>query len=413
MLSVFAALFLAAAADTTAPGASPTPPPPPPMPVMAGTTDDEDSSSMVDSGDDEFGDVNIAGGFSLRSLTQVRFLRTWPAGGNSDETATVRDDDGWRLQRQFLRLSAVPNKRLQAKLTIDFAEFLKKNTKKSLKLAYAVIRPFKWLEITAGLFKRRFSLLELLPIADFELTDEGLTDNLIKDLGFGGRDIGASFRISPLAKKRLLSIYLGAYAGDPEEGYNTSIGKLLNARIESKPFPFLRLGIDGSWRTSVSAGHEKYPDYLQETTTLTPGKAFSADVTYSANGLEIRAEVMYGDRTDAMWIQPDVKFLSTWALAAYRFKLWNFGLMPAVRFERLDGEANRAGGARVYATAGINLLFTDQLRLLIEASRYSVEAGSRALTERPWPTPASGPDFDVRPNDLSWWAFAMQLQVKI
>jgi hypothetical protein len=385
------------------------------MPVTAGrpAEDVEPDSNMPDSGDDAFGDVNIAGGFSLRSLTQVRYAGTFTDGGTPDEIATARDNDGWRLQRQFLRLTAVPNKRLSAKITVDFAELLKKNTKGTLKLAYAEMRPFKWLEITAGLFKRRFSLLELLPIADFELTDEGLTDNLIKDMGYGGRDIGASFRFMPLQKKRYLSVWIGAYAGDPQEGYTTTVGKLLNGRIESKPWPFLRLGVDASWRTGQSVGHEKYPDYLQETLTLDKGKAYSADVTFDWTGLEIRAEAMYGDRTDLMWVQPNTKFMSTWGLAAYRFKLWNFGLMPAVRLEYLDAEANRPGGGRVYATAGINFLFSDQIRLLLEVSRYNVQAGSRALDKRPWPTPASGPDYDVHPNDVSWWAAAAQLQIKI
>jgi hypothetical protein len=34
-----------------------------------------------------------------------------------------------------------------------------------------------------GLFKRPYSLLELLPIAEFEFADVGPTDDVIKELG--------------------------------------------------------------------------------------------------------------------------------------------------------------------------------------------------------------------------------------
>src|SRR5204863_9307489 len=133
-----------------------------------------------ESGNDAFGDAPLSG-FSLRTLTQVRYRGTMtPNGAQPDELATAKDDDGWRLNRMFLRLVAAPNKRVQARVLVDFAELMRKNPKRSLKLAYGLLVPWKWLEVTAGLFKRSFSLLELLPIADFELSDEGPTDDFLK-----------------------------------------------------------------------------------------------------------------------------------------------------------------------------------------------------------------------------------------
>jgi hypothetical protein len=413
------------------PAAEPTPaapaPPPPPAPAPALSTsppatppppvepEAERAQPFPSSGNDAFGDV-APGGFTIRTLTQVRYSGTFtPARAGSDEAATVQDNDGWRLNRAFLRLVAAPSKRVQGRLLIDFAELLHKKQKKALKLAYGQFEPAKWLEITAGLFKRTFSLLELLPIADFELADEGPTDDFIKDLGYGGRDVGATIRLSPLGKKRYLSLWLGAFAGDNEEGYDASVGKLFTARLESRPYHFLRLGGDFAWRTKKSLSHEKYPDYLTEITTLDAGKAGSADVTFSLVGFELRMEGMLGDRTDVLWeVRPGHRdFLATWALASYRFPFGSAVLMPAIRAEWLDVDRKNPGGGRIYLTAGFNVDLNANVRLLLDVSRYDVQSGSQSLKERPWKMPASGPDYDVRVSDADWWAVTAQLQLKI
>jgi len=217
-------------------------------------------SAIRESGDDELGDLSL-GAFTLRTLTQVRYAGTFTAPASPDSVATARQDDGWRLNRMFLRLVAAPSKRLQARVLVDFAELLHKSGKKSLKLAYGELRPWKWLEITAGLFKRRFSLLELLPIASYELGDVGPTDSFLKDLGYAGRDVGAMIRVNPLPHRKLLTLWVGGFAGDPEEGYDVTVGKLLTTRVESRPLHVLRLGADMAWRTGASVGHQKYPDY--------------------------------------------------------------------------------------------------------------------------------------------------------
>jgi hypothetical protein len=395
-------------------------PPAAPLPVTAGSTEAAaqaavaaPSSGMTESGNDEFGDMTMSG-FSIRTLTQVRYAGTFTAAGaDPDSKATAQDNDGWRLNRMFLRLVAAPNKRLQARVLVDFAELMRKSGKRSLKLAYGELRPTKWLEITAGLFKRRFSLLELLPIADFEFGDVGPTDGFLKDLGYAGRDVGAMIRVSPLAQRHLLSVWVGAFAGDPEEGYDTTVGKLLSARVESKPLPILRLGADMAWRTGASVGHEKFPDYETETMVLDKGKAFSADATLALAGFELRLEGMLGDRTDAYWRDNHAKFLSTWGIATYRFPFAGVTLMPALRAEWLDADSDHGGDGRLYLTAGLNIDFSENIRLLIDVSRYDVQAGARALNERPWPMPRSGPDVDVRVADVDWWAVIAQLQLKI
>jgi hypothetical protein len=220
-------------------------------------------------------------------------------------------------------------------------------------------------------------------------------------------------RLMPLDPRRLLSLWLGAFAGDPEEGYDTAVGKLLTARVEVKPLAILRLGGDFAWRTGASVGHEKYPDYAQETMVLDEGKAVSGDVTVAVNGLQLRVEGMYGDRTDVFWRDNHETFLSTWGIAAYRFPLMGVELMPALRVEWLDADAKRGGEGRLMLSAALNVDVTENIRLLFDVSRYDAQAGGRALKKRPWPTPASGPDVDVRVPDVDWWAVTAQLQLKI
>jgi hypothetical protein len=120
-----------------------------------------------------------------------------------------------------------------------------------------------------------------------------------------------------------------------------------------------------------------------------------------------------GQRTDALWRDNHRSFLATWALAAYRFPFAGVILMPAARAEWLDADRERAGEGRLYLTAGLNVDFTESIRLLVDVSRYDVEGGSRALKNRPWPMPRSGPDVPIRVDDVDWWAVIAQLQLKI
>jgi hypothetical protein len=220
-------------------------------------------------------------------------------------------------------------------------------------------------------------------------------------------------RVTPLRPRRLLSVWLGAFAGDPEEGYDVTVGKLVTARVESKPLRILRVGADLAWRTGASVGHEKYPDYEAETMVLDRGKAFSADATVFLSGFELRLEGVLGQRTDAYWRDMHSNFVATWAIAAYRFPLAGVIWMPAARAEWLDADSERSGEGRLYLTAGLTVDFTESIRLLVDVSRYDVEAGARALKKRPWPMPRSGPDADVRVDDVDWWAVIAQLQLKI
>jgi hypothetical protein len=432
-------------------GAEPaTPPTPPPPAVVTGDEPPENPSTpMISTTGDAFGETGPNGMFSFRTLVQVRYGGTWASEAHEDPlmpgmpeggAAAAKDGDGWRLNRMFLRMVARPSPRVSVRVLLDFSELLRKNQRRTIKLAYGELKPFKWLEITAGLFKRTFSLLELLPIADYELADVGPTDEFIKDIGYGGRDVGAMVRLSPLPRKRWLSLYLGSFAGDPELGYDASPAKLLTARLESTPWKlplaYLRLGADVAWRPTTTIDRPK--DYLYaETISIDKGAAVSGDMTFHFLGLELRLEGMYGDRPDFLWranepvawnaqlMQPPAplparkQFVALWGIAAFRIPIDKYALMPALRAEWLDTDAAHDGEGRLYLTAGLNFEFSESVRLLVDVSHYSVASAARALDDRPWAVPnpnakGNNPNFlDYRPLDVDWTRLIVQLQLKI
>src|SRR5262245_13819035 len=263
MLSAaFGLLLLAtqAQAPTPTPTPLPAPPAPPPEaspPEVSPPEAPEEIPVVRESGNEAFGGAPSMAIFSIRTLTQIRYRGTFDDAGTMDQTASAEQDDGYRLNRAFLRLTANPTKHVGAKVLVDFAELSRKNTSRALKLAFAEMRPFPRVDVFAGLFKRAFSLLELLPIADFEFAEVGPTDTAIKDFGYGGRDLGAMVRVAPLPKKKMLSVWLGAFSGETEEGFDSSAVKLVTGRTELRLSKHLRFGADVARRTSAISKVQK------------------------------------------------------------------------------------------------------------------------------------------------------------
>ncbi len=320
-------------------------------------------------------------GFAFRFLLQTRYTRVF-------DDASVKDaetNDGFALNRAFFRGVVHPYKWLSAKLLVDFAEFAYSNPQQALKLAYGEIKPIKRIEFTFGLFKRTYSLLELLPIAEYELADTGPTDNLIKDTQFGGRDAGAMLRGDPLPKRRWLHIYLGAFggAGEGAEGIPGTTGNantgpdlaapslLLTARLMSRPLKHLSLGVDGAWRPNGTPAVSLPPQ-----SQVTSGKATSADATYSNQFLELRGEWLWGDRTDIAYRGDARTWMAAWGIFAVRFPVAHVLVMPAARFEWLDVDRQQSGGQRYLISGALNLDFTAHVRLLLDLSRDQLGSGT-------------------------------------
>jgi hypothetical protein len=399
----------------------PLPPPPPPPPPAAATENNEEgppestkegpekgSKKGAASDEDEegfeelaprpnakgdaFGDEPENGpktkGFAFRLLLQTRYTRVFDDASVTD----AESNDGFALNRAFLRGVVHPYKWLSAKLLVDFAEFAYSNPQQALKLAYGEIKPVKRFELTFGLFKRTYSLLELLPIAEYELADTGPTDNLIKDTQFGGRDAGAMVRVNPLPKRRWLHVYLGAFggAGEGAEGIPGTSGNvntgpdlaapslLLTARLQSRPLKHLSLGADAAWRPNGTPAVSLPPQ-----SQVASGVATSADATYSDQRFELRGEWLWGDRTDIAYRGDARTYMAAWGIFAVRFPVAKVLAMPTARFEWLDADRQQPEGQRYLISGALNLDFTTHVRLLLDLSRDQLERGSAPLMSPP------------------------------
>lgn len=347
----------------------------------------------------------------FRLMFQLRYKHTYV---DSDETSSIptvaheqrgmlNKDDGYDIQRAFLRYTAKPSKHVEGKFLVDFAELRHENVRQSFKLAYLLIHPTKRLEIDVGLLKRTYSLLELLPIVEHELADLGPSDSFIKDSGYGGRDLGAVVRYQPLPQRSSMTVSVGAFRGDIDEGYDSHPLKLVTARIEGYPWKHLRLGVNGAWRPYDNVQMQKFKDaddetYYSQVVSLTQGAAVGADASLLFKRLQIRAEALYGDRTDPGRPYNANRFASAWLVVAPNFKLGAVKFVPAGKFEMLDANFQRPGGRRMVVTGVFGVVPVKNLRLLVDVTRTTVQRSTLAMSDVPW---MSGDVFVAEPSSTT------------
>jgi hypothetical protein len=374
---------------------------------------EETKAPREETGNDALGDGEPSARLTFRTLTQVRYggMHVFPGSlahegtiGEVSETPltgpavalasdierhAAGDAAGYKLNRAFLRIVAKPSPGVDFKLLMDFAELMHKNPKRTLKLAYMDLKPWKRVHITAGLFKRTFSLLELLPIAQFELADSGPTDNFLKNLGFAGRDVGAMIQARPF-KKKLLTLWVAAFGGDVSENFDSNPGKLITARAESEPNKHWRFGADVAWRPWDNVEYyDKGFNAPPPQAVLTKGWATSADITLHLAQFEARAEALLGTRTDvddpyypSQKRRGDARrFQGVWMLATYRLHIGELPVMPAARVEWLDGDSKRSNGGLLYVSGGLNFDLTRNLRLLVDLSYQNAQPQSRGYDD--------------------------------
>jgi hypothetical protein len=371
-----------------------------------GEKDDNDAT-----GDTRDGDVSDPNGTlgRFRFMLQLRYRQTFVDEGQlSPQTeieraqkGTSQADDGYDIQRAFMRYTVKPSRYIEAKILMDFAELRHNNVRQSFKLAYLQLHPTKQLEFDIGLLKRTYSLLELLPIVDHELADLGPTDSFIKDQGYAGRDVGAVVRYSPLSKRKWLTVSVGAFRGDLDEGYDARPLKLMTARIEGFPWKHLRLGVNGAWRPYDNVQMQRLTDdagnkYYAETVTLKSGKATGADATLLFKRLQVRAEGLYGVRTEPNQVGSD-RFAAGWVVIAPNFKLGGIHWVPAAKLEWLDLNPAAKGGRRTIFTGVLGVIPMDGLRILADVTRSIVDDGLLAMSKVPW-TKGNSTQYVVEPS---------------
>jgi len=344
------------------------------------------------------------GVFSFRFLLQTRYEQTFATSRNTQPGLSLREDvlahdgDGYSMQRFFWRIAAAPSEYLSFKSILDLSKLRGSDVSNVLKQAFMQISPLpKRLELVAGVFKLPYSILELDPVARFELPNLGQADDLVKNLGFAGRDVGLEVMFAPLPRPRWLRVTLGMFRGRAKGEHSSPIGSL-GARLESKPIKGLRLGLDAvGMPRSIrykqpfeTDSDELLPDppdklYPREQ-RWSSGIAYSADISYTLKYFSVRAEGMLGDRVDVDERYGARSFWAVWGLVAYRFKLGPLGIMPAGRVEWLDTDREHDVGGRLELSAALNILYKKSLRGVLAITRTDVQPETAAL-EQPRPLP--------------------------
>jgi hypothetical protein len=342
-------------------------------------------------------------GLTFRALLQVRYTSSFAERSQNERVSyRVREEhlaeqgDGWDIGRVFLRASARPAPWVGLKTVFDFGELAHGNTKSTVKQAYVTLEPWAGhVEILTGIFKLPFSILELDPSSKYEFVNNGPINELTGELGFAGRDLGAEVVVAPLRKPKQLKLVFGAFRGHAKDEQDSPLGAVAG-RIETRALKGFRFG--AGWvehprrlvyrrplETSSKDELPNPPDPLYpRQKTWGAGRALGGDVTFQRWKLNLRAEGLYGDRVDVDQRYHARKFAGGWAIAAYRFRVGGVKQMPALRFELLDADLDRARGLRRELAAAWNVLLSDQLRLVVDVTRTDVDRDS-PLLEQPLP----------------------------
>lgn len=347
-----------------------------------------------------------AGPLTFRLALQTRYRDTFPvASGDMRQSIVVREDvlaqedDGFKLQRFLLRMAVTPKPWMTFKGTLDFAKLRGSDVSNVVKQAIATLRPVPGrLELYAGVFKIPYSILELDPVSQYELTDLGDSNELINDMGFGGRDVGLAVMFAPLPKPKWARIIVGTWRGHAKDENASPLG-VIAGRIESKPWvKGFRLGASvvgmpfsqsykQPFETSSKDIRPNPPDmnYPAEQ-RWDSGKAYSADISYTRKRFSVRVEGLLGDRVDVDQRYNARSYSAIWALVAYRFKVGKIGVMPVGRVEFMDADREHDTGGRRILSFGVNFLYKRSVRFVIDVSHTEVQDDTPVL-EQPRPLP--------------------------
>jgi hypothetical protein len=330
--------------------------------------------------------------------TVARASHNSRAGYALREDVLVHDGDGLSLQRFYFRLAVAPKPWLAFKTLLDLAKLRGSNVDNVLKQAYVSLRPVPGrVEVAVGVFKIPYSILELDPVARFELADLGESDDLIEAIGFAGRDVGVEVMVAPLPKPKWLRVVLGTFRGHARDENASPLGTLA-ARLESKPVKGLRIGVDMVGMPESASFKQPFETSNRELLPAPPdplyprerrwasGKAYSADISYSRRRFTLRIEGMLGDRIDIDRRYGARSYGAAWALVAYRFKAGPIGVMPAARAEWLDTDREHSNGGRLALTLGVNVIYKKNVRFILDVTHTDMQSNT-AVVEQPEPLP--------------------------
>ncbi len=361
-------------------------------------------------------------GFRFGALVQARYEHSWldsstrlPLLERQLDRFEARSNDGYRVERAFLRFGMRPTPGTVGRVVVDVAELLRKNQKDAVKFAYVEQKLLSRLWLRAGLFKRPFGLLELISVSEFEFLNLGPTDALIKQQGYAGRDTGLELKAHPFGKKgKYLSLQLASFAGGTKGPYASPVG-LLSARAETQAVSGWRFGLGAAYRPQRSKRLEGQQDLPVD--DLDKGLALGVDATGRWLGFESRLEGMYGRRTDLISMgaspvsaaggdcpQRGCHFASVGSTLSRAIPLGKRLLVPAIRAEFLDANVETAGGRRSMYGAAVNFFPNPAMRFSVDLLRVDVSARANAFSQM-------GDLVTSRRYELSMTQLAVQVQL--
>jgi len=291
--------------------------------------------------------------------------------------AQLRPDPDNAFVLNMARLEALfsQGSGLSAKLQGDFDQLMGKGKSRALlRDAWVRFRPWSFLELKMGQFKRPFSRWELRSMGKLETINRGPSNAwLIEALGYGDRDLGAQLGgqvgESDFGLQYALGIFNGTGRNGPETDPDGS--KDLVARVAGNPARWLSLGLNGSL---------KLFDPQPESYAPERGWAAGADARLELGGLRVLAEGLLGENhNQCLYTEaPEVcRFLPDYSTVPYSwsaammvsynipiYRKWRMRLQPVVKAEYLvpDHEASDFWIATV--TPGLNLRVGRYLRFM-------------------------------------------------
>ncbi len=368
--------------------------------ASSGLREDADPVSLGSTPGDPWGDDQTLGVISVRALLQMRYTTTLASKSRSSrESYKVREDhlaqrgDGWEISRALLRLSSDPVPLVGFKMVLDFAQLIDNDPEDVVKQAYVTLRPVvERFEVTAGLFKVPYSVLELDPVSRYEFVDLGPSNDLVSDLGFAGRDLGVQAMVAPLRKPKHLRLYAGAFRGHSYDEHDLPAGSLAG-RIETKPSKSLRFGACfvehlqsvTYKRPFNTSGKDEVPN---PSNPLYPtqkrwdrGRAWSVDVRYKKKGFVARGEYLHGDRVDVHERYEARSFWAAWGVVSYRIEAGSTQIIPAVRAEWFDSDREHPKGVYRTLSFGVSALFFERVRAMVDVTRTDVDSDTPLINQ--------------------------------
>lgn len=267
----------------------------------------------------------------------------------------------FQLRRARLRTDFDPLDWLDSQLDFDLSDA------PALKDAWVRFKPWRWLRITVGQFKKPFSRLELTNAGRLPFWRRGLVnDRFVDELRFGGRDLGLSLsgRIGDFRYD------MGLFNGNRTLG-EIDTGKDGAVRLTYRPFKNLRLGASGA----LKYRNVEDVEYVRHAIW-----AVGLDARFRGGPFDIVGELLWAEEGS---LTHGPRPLGGLLYVVLRIPLNDtFELRPLVKGELLDDDVAAPRDLAGSITLGANLRIRDFFRFMVQAEQWFSQGGSRVESQR-------------------------------